>query len=322
MKVTAWALVCFFGITAGLSSSVEAGQDFLRQGKPVEAIYAFRKVLREDPKSMSAHAGLASAMYALARYEEVMTVFPEEIKKGNIDLNKKNHEAFTVLKMIGFASFRNRQSKKAIVALSIAIKIRDDDPSIYNTLGLAYLNTGSARLSEIAFRTAVNLDQENPVYVNNLGASYLEQRLYREALICFEKSVRLDPKYQNGWDNVWMGREKMNLASMRGQYKYSYFLTATESEKKQGATDLQARNEAEKKRMDAIQARKKAEEEAQKRAAEAKKRDEDRKRAEEEKRKLELIRQTNTAEQISSSKPRSMETLTNAQPVRSGSTNS
>lgn len=320
MKLTGLAVACLLFSALPLGANITIGQEWLRQGKPVEAIHVFRKILREDPKNMAAQAGLASAMYALARYEEVMTVFPEEIKKGNIDLNKKDQEAFTILKMIGFSCFHNHQSKKAIIALSIAIKIQDDDPSIYNTLGLAYLHTGSAKLSEIAFRTAVNLEQENPVYINNLGASYLEQKLYREALLCFEQSVRLQPKYQNAWDNLWLSRERMNLVSMRGQYRYSYFLTATEAEKRQEIVDLQMKNEAEKKRLEALQARRKLEE-AQRKAAEEKRREEARKRTEEEKKKLATTQLTNTTEQVSDNTAQSSEAVTNVQPKQSESTN-
>jgi tetratricopeptide (TPR) repeat protein len=316
---------CMVGV---LFANVDTGRDLLRQGKTVEAVLQFRKALLDDSKNIAAHAGLAMAMYSLARYEEVMTVFPEEIKKGNIDLNKRDQDAFNILKMIGFASFKNQQSKKAIIALSIAIKIRDDDPSIYNTLGLAYLNTGSLRLSEIAFRTAVNLDQSNHIYINNMGAAYLEQKMHRDALLCFEKAVRMEPKYLTGWGNVWTSREKMNLPSMRGQYTYSYFLTATEEEKKQAAIDIAAKQDAEKRRQDALVQKKKAEEEAKRKANELKIKEEERKRLEEEKKKRdELLKDsTNTTPLPSIKKTNTITNIkTNALPVviksSTGSTN-
>jgi len=269
-------LVAF--MASNIQANVEAGWDAYRKGKWVEAILAFRRVLKDDPKSLPAHAGLASAMYALSRFDEVMTVFPDEIKKGNIDLNSRSEDAFTILKMIGFACFRNKQSKKAIVALSVAIKIKDDDPAIYNTLGLAYLNTGSSRLSEIAFRTAVNLDDKNPVYMNNLGASYIDQKMYKDALSCFEKAVRLDPRYQNGWDNVWMGREKLGLPAMRGQYNYSYFSDATEDEKKQKSQGITQKSNADKKRIEPVQHKKHPEEAGTKKEDDLKKKQDGEKR--------------------------------------------
>ena len=279
-----------------LVADLGQGQGALSQGRYAEAAEAFRGVLKNDPSNMQAHAGLSSALYSLARYDEIIGFFPEEIRKGHIDLNRRNPEAMTVLKHIGFSCYRGGQSKKAIVALSIAVKIKDDDPAVYNTLGLAYLNTAAFRLAEIAFQTAVNLSPKSPFYHNNLGAAYLEQKMYREALACFEKAVRNDGGYQTGWENIWLTREQLNMPPHRGEYQFAYFVTATEDEKnawRQRETSM--RQDAERRRQEAI-VRQRMEQERRKREAELKRLDDERRRQEaERKRQEELRRQRDAA---------------------------
>jgi tetratricopeptide (TPR) repeat protein len=206
-------------------------REAMAQSRYAEAAESYRAAISAQKNNIEAHAGLADALFALARYDEIITLFPEEIRKGNINLNQRGPEAMAILKNIGFSCYRSGQSKKAIVALSIALKIQDDDSSVYNTLGLAYLKTGSLPRAEIAFQTAVNLAPASPYYVNNLGAVYLDQKRYREALICFEKAVRNNTGYHTGWENIWLCREKLALPSYRGEYWFYYFVTATEAER-------------------------------------------------------------------------------------------
>ena len=295
MKRAALIVVLSFVGVQLLVAGLAEGQGALVQGRFAEAAEAFRGVLRNDPSNLPAHAGLSTALYLLARYDEVIAFFPEEIRKGRIDLNRRGTEAMTVLKHIGFSCYRGGQSKKAIVALSIAVKIKDDDPAVYNTLGLAYLNTASFRLAEIAFQTAVNLSPKSPFYHNNLGAAYLEQKMFREALACFEKAVRNDGGYQNGWENIWLTREKLNLPSNRGDYHFAYFITATEDEKtawRQRETAL--RQDSERRRQEAI-VRQRMEQERRKREAELKRIDEERRKQEAEKRRQDELRRQREA---------------------------
>jgi tetratricopeptide (TPR) repeat protein len=247
-------------------ADIVRAREAMQRNRFAEAAEAYRAVIRTQENNMEALAGLSSALYALGRYDEIISFFPEEIRKGNVNLNQRNSEAMTILKNIGFSCYQRGQSKKAIVALSIATRIRDDDPSVYNILGLAYLNTESFRLAEINFQTAVNLAPTSPFYVNNLGAAYLEQGMYREALIAFEKSVRLDRSYQTGWGNIWLTRERLRLPSHRGEYWFSYFLTATEEEKRAHQRHL---DEERRKQEAALLTQRQQQEEERRQAAEA-----------------------------------------------------
>jgi tetratricopeptide (TPR) repeat protein len=229
--VFCFSLLSLLLLAAPLRADIVKAREAMQQSRFADAAEAYRAVIRTQKNNMEALTGLSDALYSLALYDDIVNFFPEEIRKGNIDLNQRSPEVMAILKNIGFACYQGGQSKKSIVALSIAVKIRDDDPSVYNTLGLAYLKIGSFRLAEIAFQVAVNLEPTSPFYVNNLGAAYLEQGMFREALIAFEKSVRLDRNYHNGWGNIWFSREKIGLPIHRGEYWYYYFLTATDDER-------------------------------------------------------------------------------------------
>jgi len=286
----------FLILSLQLAGDFNRGVSLYKQKQYWDAKEEFRKTLTAEKGHLPANAMLASCLYRLRKYDAILSYFPILIRDRTINLNDLVQKKYSclLLKQIGFACLQTGQSKKAVVALSIANKLISNDPTIYNSLGLAYLKIGKFRLAEISFQTAVNLFPLNHFYHNNLGAAYLELGEYKMALRCFEKSVRMEWNYANGWDNVWVSRAKLGMASHRGWKSYSYFMTATDSEKER---DRWRQAKEQKERLHKEQLRREKEQ--------ARKRNEQRQKDEERRKKAEARRKADQRKQDSAKTNRS-----------------
>ncbi len=226
MKYRIGFVLAFFIVVTNLQGSLTAGFDYYNNGQYSKAAKEFIATLRSDPKSIKAHAYLARSFYKLRSYDKISQFFPNQIKIGNINLNDMVNARYSkmILMNVGAACLKLGQGRRAIIALSVANKLGDADPKIYNALGLAYLRTAEFRLSEVSFQMAINLDPKNYFYHNNLGAAYLELKMNRLALKRFERAVAINFGYMNGWDNIWTTRKSLGIKSNRGWRSYSYFI--------------------------------------------------------------------------------------------------
>lgn len=256
------------------------------------AVGDLNKVIKNNPKHIQALSYLSSALYSLGKYSKILQIFPNAIKYRNIDLNNTTYkkENANILKNIGKACYYTGNSKKSIVAFNLCNKILSNDDLVFNFLGLAYLKTGAYRSAEISFMTAININKKNNIYHNNLGAVYLELKQFKDALRCFEQSVRINWNYYNGWDNIWVSREKLGWTTHRGWKDFSYFITLTRDEK-QKSDRKQMDKIKEQERLKRERENKRKKEQEQKRLESEKKRQEEKRRnLEAEKKRLEKQR--------------------------------
>jgi Flp pilus assembly protein TadD len=61
----------------------------------------------------------------------------------------------------------------SIDRLTAAIEFANNKPSLYNNMGLSYIENGEFGLAVASFDKACSLEKENPVYFNNQGLSYV-----------------------------------------------------------------------------------------------------------------------------------------------------
>ena len=286
-------------MTAPLAANFEKGMSLYNQNNYWDAKEQFRKVLTSEKGHLAANAMLAACLYKLRKYDAILSYFPGLIRDRTINLNdiSRKKYSFLLLKQIGFACLQTGQSKRAVVALSIASKLISNDPTIYNSLGLAHLKIGNFSLAEISFQTAVHLYPSNYFYRNNLGAAYLELGAFKMALKCFEKAVRMEWNYSNGWDNVWVAREKLGVTSHRGWKSYSYFSTATEAEKNRDKWKKEKEERERKERLRKERERKERLDKEKKEREKKRQRDEKRRKEQEERKRKEAARKKREAEE-------------------------
>lgn len=90
--------------------------------------------------------------------------------------------------------FERGELKKAE---SMYLRILDkepDDATLYNKLGLIYLQDKNFKDAKSALKQALKLEPENDTFYNNLGLVYYEMEDYDEAIEAYEKSVAINDK--------------------------------------------------------------------------------------------------------------------------------
>jgi len=82
-------------------------------------------------------------------------------------------------------------------AESLYLKIlskEPDDATLYNKLGLIYLQDKNFKDAKSALKQALKLEPENDTFYNNLGLLYYEMESYDDAIEAYEKSVAINDK--------------------------------------------------------------------------------------------------------------------------------
>lgn len=86
---------------------------------------------------------------------------------------------------------------------------RSDAITKYNSLGLAYINSGKFTDASKVLEIAVELDQSNDYAYNNLGVAYLKSGKFLKAKECFKTAIELNPENRKAKDNLnWMTSSK------------------------------------------------------------------------------------------------------------------
>lgn len=89
---------------------------------------------------------------------------------------------------------QEHQYQQAIREYESAIKLDDQNPFIYNALGLAYAALGDFREALKAFNDALQLNPDLTDVYNNMGMVYAEQGEKEKAFDAFSRAVR-NPNY-------------------------------------------------------------------------------------------------------------------------------
>ena len=158
---------------------------YARTGKTNDANKVLNSVLKLNPKNADAKTVKASMMR----------------KDGDLDGAKKllrealghSPEAVETYKELALVYYEKKSYKYARLALLKAIKLKENDPSIYNTMGLIALKEGERDKAIAAFRKAVEVDDQFFPPHMNLSSMYLERGYFARALSSLDTAKRLQP---------------------------------------------------------------------------------------------------------------------------------
>ncbi|OGB73764.1 hypothetical protein A3K24_02955 [candidate division Kazan bacterium RIFCSPHIGHO2_01_FULL_44_14] len=90
--------------------------------------------------------------------------------------------------------FEQGESKKAEVAYLKLLSKEPNDASLFNKLGLIYLESKNYKDAKAALLAALKIEPENDTFYNNLGLLYYEMEDYDLAIEAYEKSVAINDK--------------------------------------------------------------------------------------------------------------------------------
>jgi len=181
--LTASALVFLLGFASNVWSQEKAedwfiqGNKFSREGRFEDAVVAYKKSIKNNPKATVAYFNLALAYKNLNRQEEAAIAFEKavELEPDNLDARYSLGNIYNHLE----------RWEEAIGHLNIVVHRRQNDAEAHGNLGWAYYNLKKGPpfkyLVLINLRKAVRLFQSN----NQSAAANATNKVLEEAITKF-----------------------------------------------------------------------------------------------------------------------------------------
>lgn len=171
-------------------------------GKVREAIELVKAVIAEKKEIDIAYTTLASFYEREGRSTDAV-----ELLEAGLKVLPSNYELLS--RYINYLLKAGRYDD-AIQAFSAnSLPQAENDPDIWNELGIAYMKKGDSQKAMSAFERALELDDTYPVVYKNLGtlqySLFLETKdslNYKKALGNFKKAVELDPNYAAAYNGL------------------------------------------------------------------------------------------------------------------------
>ena len=155
---------------------------FLEIGRdPERAEALFAAIVRDEPDSAEAHAGLGLARFAQNRLEPAR----DELERA-VALDPASSRALAWLAVVTDLLGDSARSRDCAER---AHRLRPNDPRIVNSLGVSELVSVDFAGAEQAFRSAILLDpNDDPILRNNLGLALGRQGHYEQAYAEFRRA--------------------------------------------------------------------------------------------------------------------------------------
>ena len=198
------------------------------QGRRIQAIRAYEKVVVVDPEFAGGYYNLGNLYYDMKRFDRAAAYFQKVIalkpdfveayyNLGNLyyDTGKyeramTNFEKVIALKpefveahfQMGNACYGLREYDRAAVHFETAIGLKPQFVAAYYNVGDLYYRTGRLDEAVRAYRKAIALKPGYARAHSNLGNAYHGLGNYEQAISAYEKAVALEPGYAEGYYNL------------------------------------------------------------------------------------------------------------------------
>ncbi len=114
-----------------------------------------------------------------------------EAKKILIKANKVFPDSIAFEILLGYI-YVDQNPDSALIWINMSKSKKINDQSLYNYLGLVYMQTDSLPVAIKCWKKFLQTDSTNARCWANLGNSHLRMKDYESACICFEKSLKYD----------------------------------------------------------------------------------------------------------------------------------
>lgn len=176
--------------------ALERAEQLKLQGKHEEAILLLEELLTQDPANVPALEELADNELSLDHDARA-----EAAAERAIALDQGSYMGHYI---IGFLRSHESKWAEALVELSLANKLRANNPEILRCLGWALLRSGRAPEGIVTLERALNLDNDNSLTLCDLGVAYLENKDVAKARLLFRRALELDPQNERARECVDM----------------------------------------------------------------------------------------------------------------------
>ena len=183
--------------------SIFLGNAYMRDNRVVEAVAAFKHVLRRDPGFYPAHMHLATLYRRLGRDQQAVDI----LKKG-LHLDPTNPAMWSALA----ESYRSQSGwHQSLSAYEKAVELAPEDAALRNNLGNIYQVLGRAPDALVHHQRALAIAPGDAETLLNLGNAHLMLQQLQEALAHYQQAASARDDFAGAWFNMGYVLEKMAL---------------------------------------------------------------------------------------------------------------
>lgn len=176
--------------------ALERAEQLKLQGKHDEAIVLLEDLLTEDPANVPALEELADNELSLDHYARA-----EAAAERAITLDQGSYMGHYI---IGFLRSQESKWAESLTELTLANKLKANNPEILRCLGWALLRSGQRPQGVVTLERSLNLDSDNALTLCDLGVAYLELQNVPKARLLFQRALELDPQNERARECVDM----------------------------------------------------------------------------------------------------------------------
>ncbi len=194
---------------AKASQWLERGNQLWRLRRYKEAVKAFDKAIKQQPKSNFIHLAYYGKGLPLAtqgKYQESITALEQAVKLKPGFVAAWNNLSVVYRKL--------KQPEKALVAINKAIKLQPKNPNLYNQKCVVLNSLERYTEAEVAINKAIEIAPRAAFYINR-GNLYQEHKKWELALSSYDKAIQVNPNDANTYHNrgvLYQEHKKWELA--------------------------------------------------------------------------------------------------------------
>lgn len=188
-------------------ADIADGEEAFEAGRMQDAVDAFTRALKAQPKNDEVLAYRAAAYVALGKVDDALADAEEAIKLES---------AFSLAwNTRGYLRWLRGDFKGAVADYTAAIAYAADDRRVdtggraqmYQNRGVAWQDAGNTDRALLDFDTCIALQPANPAFYENRGLIYVDKQLFDVAFKDFDRALELDARNARGYVNrAWAAR--------------------------------------------------------------------------------------------------------------------
>ena len=178
------------------SYNYQRGMEAMQEEKVDEALEYFNKDIQENPKNGYSFAWIAHLRLANEEYGKALTAADLAIK----NLPKKDPDYV----IFGYSTRAScylclGDTVKAVADYATAIKIKPDEPKLYENRAQIYYEQGNYSLSDADYQKMIEIKPGDVMGYMGLGRNALRQHRPDDAISQFNYALKLDENYSSGY---------------------------------------------------------------------------------------------------------------------------
>lgn len=188
-------------------ADIADGEEAFEAGRMQDAVDAFTRALKAQPKNDEVLAYRAAAYVALGKTDDALADVEEAIKLETTFSLAWNTR--------GYLRWLRGDFKGAVADYTAAIAYGADDRRVdtggraqmYQNRGVAWQDAGNTDRALLDFDSCIALQPQNPAFYENRGLIYVDKQLFDVAFKDFDRALELDGKNARGYVNrAWAAR--------------------------------------------------------------------------------------------------------------------